>query len=376
VVYWREIGGKIMRLLLAIFSLLYLSQSLTAREIQWDGQLVLDQPVILEKSDQLSIKPGTVITFKDLGRIEAKFIKIDWQNVTFQASDPLNGMQRILLRYCDVKISNCHFRQMQTTNKKWHNAFLLIERSECEFSNNTLKECSAVEWTLCQNAMIKQNHFAHCTRALVLHSARNAVVHGNTFRDCLEESILINSSQGSLIENNRLFDNHGVGICLYGKADENQIIGNSIFAGKRGIQVGGSRNKLISNLIKQNTEMGIRIDKPGVDNMLTNNVIWGAAAGIYLTRSGQGNVVVQNSVIANCQTAVSLLGNGLTLDHCAFWQNENSIITRGKWKVEEASTIQVDPQFKNPAEDDFRLNDQSTLIKAGIPQGTSIGLYP
>ncbi len=365
-----------MRLPLIILCTLCFCQTLAAKQVQWDGEIVLDQPMLLERPGQLSIKPGTVITFKDQGRIEAKSIRIDWKNITFQASAPLKEMQRILLRYCDVNITNCQFKQVQTTNKKWHNAFMLMDRCDVEFSHNTLKGCSAVEWMLCQSAMIRQNHFADCARALVLHSARNAVVRGNTFRNCMEESILINSAHNNLIENNRFFDNRGVGVCLYGKADENQIIGNSIFSGKRGIQVGGSRNKLISNLIKQTTEIGIRIDKPGVDNMLTNNVIWGAGVGIYLTRSGQGNVVIQNSVIANCQVSVSMLGNGLALDHCVFWQNATAFVTRNKWTVLETATRQTDPMFKNPKEDDFRLMDESSLLKSGIPQGTSIGLFP
>jgi len=166
-----------------------------------------------------------------------------------------------------------------------------------------------------------------------------------------------------LIDGNRIYNNTGYGIHLYGginAASNNIVRNNSIYNnclndGTRSQAAGGviitsgSNNSFYNNLVYNHTGSfcGPAVSLGYADNSAYNNTIYGNKGfGLELGASTTG-MIVRNNI---------LYGNG-----------RNSVVDWGSINpVIDHNLIDVNPQFVNAAANDFSLQAGSPAIDAGV----------
>jgi hypothetical protein len=394
-VYRCKAGEKVMRLLILLIlmpvSFLCRGDSVISEDTTWRGKVQIKDKTTVLKKAFLKVAPGTIVSFEGKGHLicEGDF---ESENVTFTADSPLAGKSRMefLKR---VKLNNCDFKDIITVKKRYHNAACRVFRGKIDIQNCNFINCSAFEIVRTKDSVVKASMFIKPVgTGLVIWHSYKISVKGNQFRGGSKTGInlKLNSADNCIIQENRFFDN-GIGIELYGKSCKNKIIANSSFENNFGIMVHGncSNNLILSCLIDSPGYSGIKI-LGGKKNIIKNCVVWSAAQfGIILTKRGRkkistASVEITNSVIAKCKTGVLDQENMYSgkIGYNLLWENQKDVDISNKKFILENNLFK-DPLFVSPLNDNFRpkmkafgYKEDSPLIAAGCPEGTSIGLYP
>ncbi len=248
-----------------------------------------------------------------------------------------------------------------------------------EFRGNSLSRPAGIRGVIiaaCDNALVSDNHFeggaGRFTTLSLTHATRSRILH------------------------NRFFgaDAHGVGLSIGRGAFENQIQANAFFGGGVGIRFWGdprpsardrnARNFLLSNLIYKPRSAGILAAECAEGNIIRNCVVWGGA-GAALEIQGGRPLRVVNCVFADCRQSIARSAGAAAPEahrNCC-WNNRADDSAGHTNPAAGADCLIADPLFVNPAAGNFRPQlrafghaADSPLVGAGVPAGTSIGLFP
>jgi len=122
---------------------------------------------------------------------------------------------------------------------------------------------------------------------------------------------VLETSDGAVLENNRLFNNGGIGIHVRGNSQGVQINGNQVQSnGASGIVLEGNTDRFVISGNDVGLNLGTGVLILGADSgQLTNNTISAnQLEGIKLDKS-HSNVIVNNVVTANGLFGISLVGS-------------------------------------------------------------------
>jgi parallel beta-helix repeat protein len=124
--------------------------------------------------------------------------------------------------------------------------------------------------------------------------ARGARIIGNSIHDCgrlpatnFDHGIYVAAADGTVIRDNRIYDNADRGIQLFPDAQGTRVTGNLIYANGEGVIFGGDESHASSgNLVARNVITNSRVrdnveshweGRPGTGNVLRDNCIGGGA---------------------------------------------------------------------------------------------------
>lgn len=157
-----------------------------------------------------------------------------------------------------------------------------------------------------------------------------------------------------LIEGNEFYNNTCCGITLNSTYDaivhKNRFHNN----GERGMNVGGSRNKIYNNLFYNDGPVYGAVSLVGTGNFVWNNTFYNNAYGVNMNSGANANTV-QNNLIANSVVA-NIADNGV-----------GTIFSANLCERAGAGCALVgDPRFVNPGALNFHLQSGSPAIDRGI----------
>ncbi len=144
--------------------------------------------------------------------------------------------------------------------------------------------------------------------------ANGTVIEDSRIHDCgrlpsenQDHGIYLSAATGTLIRNDWIYDNADRGIQLYPDAQGTRIVGNVIDGNGEGIIFSGDesvaasdtvveRNIIANSRIRRNVESSYAVGAPvGVDNVVRDNCLHGAASDYYAGPNGSG--VVESSPV-------------------------------------------------------------------------------
>jgi len=324
--------------------------------------------------------------FKGGGRIHCRGA-FHAEGALFEAEEAVEGQQRFVFassRSVPVTFTRCALRNLITNKLRYHNAFLTaiyarVTMRDCVIENtSTLEIMHTTAPVLTGNRFIRNVH-----RGVMVIACDRALVQGNHFELCAPNRpmlILLTSRNCRILENRFFGANRCLGLTIGGRSHTNRAVANSFFNCLFGIEFSGGknpRNMLLGNLMLKPRYSGIRIRKCGERTLIRNCVVWGAQrAGLEVEEAA--GLTVENCVFAKCAQLAILPDAGAPIEshHNRSWQN-------GSDKAERLNSLMADPLFVDPEAGNFRLMTEafghpqdSPLLRAGTPAGTSIGLYP
>ncbi|MBC8443258.1 right-handed parallel beta-helix repeat-containing protein [PVC group bacterium] len=252
-------------------------------------------------------------------------------------------------------------------------------------STSPLEVMHATTPVLTGNRFVRNVH-----RGVMLIACERALVRGNHFDGCAPNRpmlILLTSRNCRILENRFFGANRCIGLTIGGRSHTNRAVANSFFNCLFGIEFSGGknpRNMLLGNLMFNPRYSGIRMRKCGERTLMRNCVVWGARrAGLEIEEAA--GLAVENCVFAKCAQSAILPDAEAAIEfrHNCFWQNGPDKAERPRGLRDGSTNVQTDPMFVDPEAGNFRLMTKafghpqdSPLLRAGAPGGTSIGLYP
>lgn len=212
------------------------------------------------------------------------------------------------------------------------------------------------------DAIVRNNEITNERTTNCLHVARyydepaprNVVVEGNTIHDCgghdpnHDHGIYVAASRDMTIANNEIYDNADRGIQLWPDAQRTHIYGNVIDGNGQGVAFGGYQGISSSDSLVEH-------------NIITNSNVRHNVESYYPedTAPGSGNVVRDNCIYGADGWYAGANGSGIQVPEVGFTASNN---------------VLADPQFVDPAANDFRLAANSPC--AGILEGASAPAHP
>lgn len=356
----------------------------TTEKIVWTGKIEINEPTSIKSA--ISAENAEII-FKKSGFLICKEA-FEAKNSVFRAEEAIEGKNRIVCG--DVSLQNCEFKNMITTNLRFHNAFFRSFRGKAKIIGCVFENCSAVELTLTRNATISDCRFISPVGVglALFHSSKTQVIR-NTFKASGKTTCLLklNQSDHCQIAQNRFFDST-TGIVLYNRSSDNQLAANSFFNLSQGVLFDDStqNNSIICCLFDHCGQAGVKI-KGGFGVMIKNCVFYNCqnTAIISLSVSESSRLFsLINSVIIGSKTGVFIKGahSTIPLSHNLFWKNSKDVFDPSH-NVKNQNAIYADPLFVAPEHGNFRPMStsfghemNSPLLQAGTPREVSIGLYP
>ncbi|KKL56501.1 hypothetical protein LCGC14_2244800 [marine sediment metagenome] len=156
---------------------------------------------------------------------------------------------------------------------------------------------------------------------------------------------------------------NGVGFSLTGNAPRaiNCYAHNCT---QSGIEVGTHYGLIQGCLVANNTDTGIWLRAEFGVTAVVNNTIYNSTVGLDITTVYQSTFY--NNIISNCTTGALVDASDPSnfWDYNCYGNNTTDVtnITTGA-----NSLLLTDPQFINPAGDDFRLKTSSPCLNTGLP---------
>jgi len=355
----------------------------------WEGKIEISDKIELRQKATLKVKPDTEVIFKGGGQLicEGAFSA---EKALFKADSVATGFSRMEFAG-KLDLKNSCFKNIVTEDKRYHNAFLSV-RGGVNISSCTFENCSAVELVRTKEASVLDCIFySPVDNGLVIFHSVSTVIENNVFQGGDKTSVLLklNSAEGTRIKQNR-FSGKGIGTYFYGTSKRNILCINSYFDNTKGIEINvtSAENLIFSCLFDGNSQAGIKI-MGGIDNLIRNCVFYNCpASGILIPKFHepqkiQASVKITNTAIISCGAPIICQETSFSgeITRNSLWQNKKNIENRGQFKIE--NNIHKNPLFVSPENGNFRLRsknfgyeEDSPLLKAGFPEGTSIGLFP
>ena len=179
-------------------------------------------------------------------------------------------------------------------------------------------------------------------------------------------------SPGNTVYGNRLHDNEDSGLSIYPGGDNTLVVNNSVYRNKgvsptlgiigdHGVDnLGVSGSRIIGNTVYNNTTAGINVEGASAGALVKNNI--SVDNGINSPRttsniridstSTTGAILDHDLVSLSAGTTNIIFGTGFYATVAALTAATG----------QEAHGIQANPQFTNPAGDDFHLGSTSPAI--------------
>jgi len=372
--------------------LIFPSKSETAeleRKTAWKGTVDISEKITVPAGGILTILPGTKVVFHKGGEIVCRNGTLDAVDAEFE-SDYRSENHFFSFESSNVKFKNCIFRNMYPGRARYsydkNRSFFYALYGTFSMTGCSLEKCSAIELVWIEKSLIENNLFNDVyQRALTFRICRNVVLLRNIFEAGNESSelLFLNCVDDSSVILNRFYGNVRA-ISLKDKSKGNAVISNSMFNSSIGIHVQGQakNNLFFGNLIFKPSSSGLNFISAGKNNIISNCVVWGAKNnGIYIGKTN--DLIVRNSVFANCKYGINISNESeaSVIEHNIIWNNnrdEKTIIE----KLRLSKNLIEDPLFVDPENGNFRLqmksfgyNENSPLLNAGYPDGSSIGLF-
>jgi len=189
------------------------------------------------------------------------------------------------------------------------------------------------------------------------------VVHArdNLFHDLSGDApgVFLGAGSTGAFDHNVVYGTLGDG--LYLEASAVQVTRNEVHhCGGTGVVLSGTSGlTVVNNLIRHNG-VGLATVQGAQAWLSHNTLVANNGAGLML-QDPQDRATVVNSILWDNGTAISLTtGAVLTAAYS---------VVQGGWAGPSQGTLQIDPQFRQPAQADFRLLDTSPCIDRGTPVG-------
>ncbi|MBI5325801.1 MAG: CotH kinase family protein [Ignavibacteriae bacterium] len=246
---------------------------------------------------------------------------------------------------------------------------VLIEDSKFKFEKEIFKY--SIHGSGCNFTMRRCSVSGHSTllpEGMILLGTPYSDVEDSYFENIIDPVEYINVGSG-YIKNNYITNSTDDGIDLNG-GNEIVISGNRIYNSvDKGISIGnenfgGAKNIIIERNILVNNSMGIGI-KDSAEAIVINNTFYNNNYGIkcYEKNSGFGGgfITVINSIIANSGTK-SVDVDDKSIASVSYTLSNTDYLKDG------AGNKKAEPQFRDPANNNFNLNFNSPCIDAGDPK--------
>ncbi|MCD4772689.1 MAG: right-handed parallel beta-helix repeat-containing protein [Bacteroidales bacterium] len=236
---------------------------------------------------------------------------------------------------------------INTQDLLWSTPIIEIKSGSVNFLYSSITGSNKGEGLLVNNgipAIINNCYFTTIPDAVEFINSINGRISNSIFENIPDDAIDLNFSRNILIDSNIIFN----------ASDRAMEIGNETFGNSVNI-------KIKRNLIAYCHE-GI-IFKDGSSGKIINNTLYGNDIGIrcaeLVSGYGGGSVIVENTIISNsidCDISADSLSEILI----SYSLSDNSLLPGD-------SNIFDDPQFVDPAVNDFNLRSISPCIDKGNP---------
>jgi hypothetical protein len=204
--------------------------------------------------------------------------------------------------------------------------------------------------TLQQNTIANNSASGNVGGAIYVASDATATVISSTIRNNNGSTIIDIDEMGIITLNyNIIYDNNATGPGLIRSRTEAIVIGNLIYGNQA--NVGG----------------GIYIQNNGsiINNTIVNNLATANGGGIFIGL-GTGNISIINNIVAD-NTGDNVTGIRDGSSGTATIDGGYNNIFNNSSDVNFATDINADPEFINPANNNYRLTEDSPNINAGDP---------
>ena len=267
----------------------------------------------------------------------------------------------VYCRNVDITFFNVDF--INTQDLQWNNSIIEIKSGSVDFRYSSITGSNKGEGLIVNNgipAIIRNCYFTKIPDAVEFINNINGIISNNIFENIPDDAIDLNFSRNVLIDSNIILN---VG-------DRGLEIGNENFGNSVNISIR-------RNLIAYCNE-GI-LFKDGSSGEIINNTLYGNNIGIRCAELvqgyGGGSAVVENTIISN-SIDCDVFSDSLSEFLISYSLSDNSFLPGD-------SNIFNDPQFVDPAVNDFDLRSTSPCIDQGNPESpfdpdstiTDIGAY-
>lgn len=348
-----------------------------AQEIVWDSEKIIDQPLVLTKTN-LKIGKNARIVFTGKGALRLESGSFTAEDAEFTGEGTLKNDFRISLISSKVSIKNCRFIGLcsEEPMRFVYGAILIRFPGEIVFQDNSFSKCSGVAFVNCKKTAVVNNTFKDSAAGICFFHTFESSIGKNTFHS-VRTAISLNASSLNIVENNR-FINSETGVNILWECNKNIYSGNSFFDNAIGFKIWapGNDNRFSGNLFDKTRSAFECIAGMKSGNVFANNVICKADFGFsFLKANREDEISLRSNAIVDSERGVVVSGGNVNISHCLFWKVKKEFILDKDSIVRKDKIIYADPLFKNMKESDYRPAEGSPLLKAGCPEGTNIGIF-
>jgi len=195
---------KRLTMMAALATTLTAVQPTRATDEVWAGELTVDRVVRIDKG-ALTVRPGTRVTFRGVGRLELVNAQLLADRADFVATDSLTNAFRISATGGTATITGCTFtglRRSGCDTKTYLELALSFESTALRFERNKVTDVSGL--SLFGKADVRGNRFTDCDCGLVARHAAGSVFADNDFDRIRDTAIQIVDTLGLTAHDNRI----------------------------------------------------------------------------------------------------------------------------------------------------------------------------